>query len=72
MVQKVLTASGLSAEEMGKAALVQKAMLDGGASPANVAECLKKTLLESGIRWVFVSKLCNNNQKHKNSFIFFI
>jgi len=49
LMQKVLSACGLSAEDLGKAFLLQNAMLEAGASPDNVANCMHRTMLESGI-----------------------
>ena len=47
-MQKVLSATGLSPEHLAKALIMQKAMLDAGASCENVASCMQKALLESG------------------------
>ena len=49
LMQKILSVSGLSPEDLGKAFLLQQAMVDAGASPENVAGCMHRTLLESGI-----------------------
>ena len=49
VMQKVLAACGLSPEDLGKAFLLQNAMIEAGASPENVANCMHRTLLESGI-----------------------
>ena len=48
-MQKVLSASGLSPEDLGKAILLQQGMLEAGATPEGIAACLQKTLLESDI-----------------------
>jgi len=49
LMQKILSASGLSPEDLGKAFLLQNAMIEAGASPENVANCMHRTLIESGI-----------------------
>lgn len=49
MMQKVLASCGLSPEDLGKAFLLQNAMIEAGASSENVAACMHRTLLESGI-----------------------
>jgi len=49
LMQKILSASGLSPEDLGKAFLLQNAMIEAGASAENVASCMHRTLLESGI-----------------------
>jgi hypothetical protein len=48
-MQKVLSATGLSPEHLAKALIMQKAMLDAGATSENVANCMQKALLESGV-----------------------
>merc|ERR1740128_894839 len=49
LMQKILSASGLSAEDLDKAFLLQNAMVEAGASADNVAACMQRTMLESGI-----------------------
>jgi alkylhydroperoxidase/carboxymuconolactone decarboxylase family protein YurZ len=49
LMQKILSISGLSPEDLGKAFLLQNAMIEAGASAENVANCMHRTLLESGI-----------------------
>jgi len=49
LMQKILSASGLSPEDLGKAFLLQNAMIEAGASAENVANCMHRTLIESGI-----------------------
>jgi hypothetical protein len=49
VMQKVLAACGLSPDDLGKAFLLQNAMIEAGASPENVANCMHRTLMESGI-----------------------
>jgi alkylhydroperoxidase/carboxymuconolactone decarboxylase family protein YurZ len=49
LIQKILSASGISPEDLGKAFLLQNAMVEAGASAENVASCMHRTLLESGI-----------------------
>jgi hypothetical protein len=49
LIQKILAASGLSPEDLGKAFLLQQAMIEAGASSENVAACMHRTLLESGV-----------------------
>ena len=49
LMQKILSASGLSAEDLAKAAILQQALLDAGVSPENVAGCLQRTFIESGL-----------------------
>ena len=49
LMQKLLTNSGLTMEDLGKAAILQQAMLDAGVPPEKVAECLQRTLVESGV-----------------------
>jgi hypothetical protein len=49
LMQKILAASGLAPEDLGKAFLLQQAMIEAGASSENVASCMHRTLLESGI-----------------------
>merc|ERR1719394_642869 len=48
-MQKILGASGLSPEDLGKAILLQQGMLEAGATPEGIAACLQKTLMESDI-----------------------
>ena len=48
-MQKLLTSSGLTVEDLGKAAILQQALLDAGVPPEKVAECLQRTLVESGV-----------------------
>ena len=49
LMQKVLASCGLSPEDLGKAFLLQNAMIEAGASPENVANCMHRTLVESGL-----------------------
>lgn len=47
LMQKILSASGLSPVDLGKAILLQQGMLDAGATPEGIANCLHKALMES-------------------------
>ena len=49
LMQKILAASGLSPEDLGKVFLLQNCLIEAGASYDNVATCMHRTLLESGI-----------------------
>ena len=49
LMQKILAASGLSPEDLGKAFLLQNCLIEAGASLENVATCMHRTLLESGV-----------------------
>ena len=49
LMQKILSASGISPEDLGKAILLQNAMADAGASSDCIAACMHRTLIESGL-----------------------
>ena len=49
LMQKILSAAGISAEDLGKAFLLQNAMVEAGASPDHIASCMHRTMLESGM-----------------------
>ena len=49
LMQKILAASGLSPEDLAKTFLLQNCLIEAGASPENVANCMQRTLLESGL-----------------------
>merc|ERR1719232_1425898 len=49
LMQKILAASGLSPEDLGKAFLLQNCLIEAGASYENVANCMQRSLFESGI-----------------------
>ena len=49
LMQKILSASGLSPEDLGKAFLLQNCLIEAGASYENVANCMQRSLFESGI-----------------------
>ena len=49
LMQKILSASGLSAEDLGKAFLLQNSLIEAGASYENVANCMHRSLIESGM-----------------------
>ena len=67
LMQKILTASGLSAEDLAKTAILQQAMIDAGASPENVAECLQRTLMESGVSLEHLATLMEIELKSSSS-----
>ena len=41
--------AGLDPDDMGKAVLLQKALLEAGASPERIAEAMKGSLVRSGM-----------------------
>ena len=49
LMQKILSASGISPEDLGKAILLQNAMAEAGASSDCIAACMHRTLIESGL-----------------------
>ena len=49
LMQKILSAAGISPEDLGKAFLLQNAMIEAGASSDHVASCMQRSLLESGM-----------------------
>ena len=49
LMQKILAASGLAPEDLAKTFLLQNCLIEAGASPENVANCMQRTLLESGL-----------------------
>ena len=45
----LLEIAGLDPDDMGKAVLLQKALLEAGASPERIAEAMKGSLVRSGM-----------------------
>ena len=54
-------------DDLGKAAILQQAMLDAGASPENIAECLQRTLMESGVSLEHLATLMEVELKSSSS-----